>query len=130
MINVIRCCGKYLLLMSLIYCIQSIMCWANISMDDFNRIFYARSAYAQEMFWYSLVIERMKVVHSICLLLISAYLATMTASGQLLTDKHYRQMLWITVTITLFYVMPLFFLVYHSYTNEGPVWDENSQQQK
>jgi hypothetical protein len=126
MISVIRCLGKYLLLMSSVYFIQSIICWLNLNPDDFYRIFARNDAYAEEMFWYSMQIERMKVIHAFCLLGISGFLARMTARGQMLTDKHYRQMLWITVGVSILYVMPLFYIGYSSYTDKSykeTVWD-------
>ena len=59
----------------------------------------------------------MKVLHATVLLLISAFLARMTAIGHLLTDKHFKQMLFLTFAVTILYVMPIIYIARVSYSD-------------
>lgn len=71
----------------------------------------------------------MKVVHSCCLLLIGLYLARMTAQNQQLTDKHYKQILITTISLTLAFCVPIFFVIvtaYYSESTKGMVWDDSA----
>ena len=52
----------------------------------------------------------------------------MTARGQMLTDQHYRQMIFITFGITILYVLPLFYIAYSSYadsTYKQTIYDDS-----
>ena len=86
--RVIRCLGWYLLIVTFSYFLQTIICLRNIKLDDFTSMFTSE-LYAKEIFDYSLLIEQMKVFHSLLLLLISIFLIKTTARYNLLTQSHY-----------------------------------------
>jgi hypothetical protein len=50
---------------------------------------FTSEKYASEIFDYSLIIEKMKVVHSLLFILISVFLIKTTARYNLLTEQHY-----------------------------------------
>ena len=80
--------GWYLLMLTLIYFIQTIYCIHNLHFIDFAKTF-PNARYAEEMYYYSLAIEKMKIVHAISLFIISFFLVRMTAKYHLITERHY-----------------------------------------
>ena len=119
LLRVIRCCGYFLLLLSAVHFVQSCLCLYYISEADFNR-FTKSSAYANEMYWYSRQVERMKVFHGFCLLLIAGFISRMTArGGNMLTDTHYKKMLFLTAGLTLIFALPFVYVIYASYRSAG-----------
>ena len=75
--RLIRCSGIFILLLASLLFVLSAICLMNIDIDDFRRKKYylKTEAYADEMYWYSLQIERMKVIHASLLLIMGVFLA-------------------------------------------------------
>lgn len=119
--KVIRCSGQYLLFNSGLYFILSLICLLNINVNDFykSRIVGKTPDYAKEIYWYSLWIERMKVVHSLCLLAISVFLSMMTARNQRLTEQHYKKILMATIFVTVLFFIPFGYIMWASYYDES-----------
>jgi hypothetical protein len=61
----------------------------------------------------------MKVFHAMVLLSISVFLARMTAIGHLLTDKHFKQILFLTIAVTLLYIVPIVYIARVSYSDSS-----------
>lgn len=119
LLKIIRCCGYILLFLSFVHFAQSCYCLYSIDLADFTR-YTKKSAYAKEMYWYSCQVERMKVFHGFCLLLISGFIARMTArGGNMLTDTHYKKMLMLTIGLSVVFALPFLYVVYASYRSAG-----------
>ena len=71
--------------------------------------------YAMEIYDYSVVIEKMKIVHSLLFFIISLFLIRTTAKYNTLSHRDYLVMLILTIGVTIGFLMPLLFIVYVSY---------------
>jgi hypothetical protein len=60
----------------------------NISEEDFKGM-YKKEELGIDFYNYSLEIERMKFVHSVCLLVIASYIVNITVRYKILNEKHY-----------------------------------------
>lgn len=78
LLRVIRCMGWYLLVLALVYFCQTVYCITNLRFIDFA-VTFPNPAYAEEMYYYSLAIEKMKIVHCTALFCICIFLVRMTA---------------------------------------------------
>lgn len=61
----------------------------------------------------------MKVVHALCLASIGAFMVLYTRKFKVLNERHYYQVLSMTVFVTIIYVLPLFYICYVSYRDAG-----------
>ena len=116
LLRMIRFCGYFMLCLALVYFSHSLYCLLSIDVKDFHR--YSQDvAYAYEMYWYSVYMERMKVVYAFAMLMISVLVTRITARGHLLSDRHYKQMLIISLTATFLFILPFVYLVWMSYSD-------------
>ena len=108
--------SRYLLALTGVYFIHTIYCWANIKLEDFEVGYYDEALTEKdELYEYSLDIERMKVVHAFSLLGLSIYIVLVSASYRVLTIRHYYQLLAVSIIMTTFFVLPAVYLFYVMY---------------
>ena len=130
LMQVIRCCGIAILLVASALFTLALVSLLTIDEDDFQqkRAYFRTAAYAKEMYWYSLQIERMKVIHASCLVVLGAYIARMTSmKSQQLTDQHYRQILLISLGMFVLFCIPMSFILYTAYyddSKKGMIYDD------
>ena len=67
------------------------------------------------MFEFSKSIEQIKVVHALSLACIGLFLVVFTRKFKVLNKTHYRQMLALTMIVTILYILPIFVICYKSY---------------
>jgi hypothetical protein len=106
----------YLFFVCCVYLAQCVYCWVNISEEDFKGM-YKKEELGIDFYNYSVEIERMKFVHALCLLFISGYIVGITVKYKILNEKHYYQLLTISVVITLIYFLPVVWWC-------GKLWDD------
>ena len=106
MLGLVSFCGYYLLTLTVIYLLQSIYQLRHLSESDFYGKFVSRM-YDIEVFMYSKEIEKIKVVHAISLMCIGIYLVFFTRKFKVLNKSHYRQILTLTVVVTILYFLPI-----------------------
>lgn len=75
--------------------------------------------YAQEIFAYSVIIEKMKVMHSILFLVIGVQLIRTSAASFHISESHYRKVLVLSLAVTLLFVIPVLFIIFLSYNDVG-----------
>lgn len=110
--------GWYLLVLTSAYFCQTVYCLTNLRFIDFA-VTFPNPAYAEEMYYYSLAIEKMKIIHCTALFCICIFLVRMTAKYQLLTEKHYIQMLVLAAFVTMLFIIPVIYIAFISYIDAG-----------
>ena len=64
------------------------------------------------MYEYSLTIEKLKVVHALCLGSVAFYVVLFTRKFKILNESHYAQLMLAAVLITALYFIPVLYLGY------------------
>ena len=118
MLSLIKCCGYYMLVLTLVYLCQTIYQLNHLTPKDFIGMFQSH-IYDMEVFLYSQKIEYMKVVHALSLASIGAFLVYFTRKFKVLNESHYHQILAMTVLVTLIYIFPVLYIAYISYRDAG-----------
>jgi hypothetical protein len=114
MLSLIKFCGYYMLLLTLIYLGLTIYQLVNLDANDFIGMFVSHP-YDYEVYLYSEKIEYMKVVHAISLACIGVFLVHFTRKFKVLNESHYYQILGLTVLVTIIYIFPVIYIAYISY---------------
>jgi len=118
LVKLIRCLGWYLLVITFFYLFQTIVCLCYISINDFTPMFTSVD-YAIEIFDFSVIIDKMKIVHAVFFLVISLLLIRNNVRYHTLGHRDYLFMLMITIAVTIAFLMPFLFIVYISYRDVG-----------
>jgi hypothetical protein len=88
LIKSIRLASMYLLFLTGIYLVQSVLCLVLIDKEDFQYMF-TNSAYADQVYDFSVTIEKMKVVHAMTLSAIAIFVLLLTYRFAILNERHY-----------------------------------------
>lgn len=118
MLKLIKFCGYYLLTLTLIYLSMTIYQLRRLNANDFIGMFQSH-IYDMEVYYYSLKIEWMKVVHALCLASIGVFLVLFTRKFKVLNESHYYQILGLTVIVTIVYIFPVIYIGWVTYRDAG-----------
>jgi len=77
-----------MLFLTIFYLIQSLFCLIYIDEDDFKNEMDS-AQYATELYEYSIVIERLKILHALSLGSIAFFVVLFTRKFKILNDTHY-----------------------------------------
>ena len=88
LLKVVKFTASYMLFLVIVYFIQTLICISYLDPEDFNSAFKSRQ-YAQEIYEYSVTIERMKVLHAMALGSIAVATLYFTLKFKMLNPKHY-----------------------------------------
>ena len=126
LMKVIRGVGYYLCLLTLIYLSHTIWLLNTLSLPNF-RIEFKNEQYAEEIYQYAIAVEWIKIVHAISLVCIAIFIVSVGRGEQMLSERHYLQLLVLTIVITILYFCPLFYIFVFTYRDVGKsVYIENS----
>ncbi len=88
LLKVIRGTSFYMLILSIVYLIQALLCLEWLDPREFEAELSSK-AYADEVYAYSVQFERMKVVHALTLASISMFITLFTCYRRTLNQMHY-----------------------------------------
>ena len=103
-----------MLFLVIIYFIQTLISMSYLEPDDFYSAFKSRQ-YAQEIYEYSVTIERMKVLHALALGSIAIATLYFTLKFKMLNPKHYCQLMTMSILATLMYFAPVSYICWVGY---------------
>ena len=118
MLSLIKFCGYYMLLLTLIYLGLTIYQVKHLKPEDFIGMFVSHP-YDYEVYLYSEKIEYMKVIHALSLASIGVFLVYFTRKFKVLNESHYYQILGLTVLVTIIYIFPVIYIAWISYRDAG-----------
>ena len=107
-----RCLGGWLVAMSITYLVMTAINWMSLDVNSFykEREDHWHNMYVEDLFTYTKDIEEMKVAHGLSLLAITAFICNMTRKNKVLTKRQYSQLLCLTCTVTILYLVPLMYI--------------------
>ena len=111
LIRAIRLCSLYLLGLTIVYFFHTIYCLVMLDKTEFLALF-TNPTYADEIYNYSLAIERMKVVHSLTLASIAVFITLFTYRFKILNQRHYYQLMVATFAVTILFFIPILYIGY------------------
>ena len=74
--------------LTVVYFIQSLICLFCLDEEEFKH-HIDNSQYGTEIYEYSLTIERLKIVHALCLGSVALFVLMATRRFKMLNEKHY-----------------------------------------
>ena len=79
--------------------------------------YFANSDYAHEMYDLTHSVCLVNVIHAATLLSLGIFLVLVTRKFSILNSKHYKQLLCLTVMITVIYFLPIVILSRKAYSD-------------
>jgi len=112
LLNAMRCLGVWLVAMSITYLFMTAVNWMTLDIDGFykEREDHWHNMYVEDLYTYTKDIEEMKVAHGLSLLAITSFICNMTRKNKVLTKRQYSQLLCLTCTVTVLYLVPLMYI--------------------
>lgn len=114
LLKVIRLTSFYMLLLTVVYFLQAMLCLEWLDPRDFEANYWNKT-YAKEIYNYSVEFERMKIVHALTLASISLFVTVLTCRYRALNQMHYLQLLIISLLVSVLYFLPLIWVAYLAY---------------
>ena len=111
--------------LTVVYSVQSLVCWAYLDPKEFQE-HISNGQYGIEIYEYSLLIEKLKVVHALSLGSVAFFVLLAARKFKMLNEKHYAQLLLAAVLITVLYLLPLVYLCYQAFSLAGKVYYDGS----
>ena len=127
MLRLVSCLGYYMVSLSVIYLLQTILCYNMVRLADFEEEF-ERLDYAKEVYEYSIDIELMKIVHAITLVCVATFLILFTNRFKMLNENHYIAMVFLVTLVTIAYFVPVIYVGYTAYKTDGDKFNKYSSQ--
>ena len=126
LLKVIRITSFYMLVLTIIYFIQAMLCLEWLDVRDFEANYW-NQAYADEIYNYSIQFERMKIIHALTLASISLFVTVLTCRYRALNQLHYAQLLIVSLIVSILYFLPLIYVAYMAYDPSQQVELEEGQ---
>ena len=86
--KVVRWTSGYMFFLTIIYFVQSMICWAYLDPQEFQK-HIKNGQYGHEIYEYSLTIEKLKIVHALSLGSVAFFVLLFTRRFKMLNEKHY-----------------------------------------
>lgn len=125
LLKVIRWTSFYMLLLTLVYFGQAMLCLEWLDPRDFEANYWNKT-YARQIYSYSLQFEKMKVVHALTLASISFFVTLFSCRYRTLTQLHYMQLLAVSLLVSVLYFLPLIWVAYAAYDPYEEEFEEGS----
>lgn len=110
-----RCLATWLVCASMFYLLMTTCNWLFIDQKDYKQGFWG-GAYDQLYYNYVVDIEEIKLLHGFLLLGVSLFIYNMMKRNQIMTRRQYWQLLFLTIGISLIYLIPVLYIAGHSAT--------------
>ena len=127
MLRLVTCLGYYMVILTVIYLLQTIVCYSMLKLEDFEEEF-ERKDYAKDVYEYSIDIELMKIVHAITLVCVSLFLILFTNRFKMLNENHYIGMVVLLTLVTFAYFVPVVYVAYRAYSADGDKFTKYTSQ--
>ena len=104
--------------LTLVYFVQSLICYVYLDPKEFQE-HMNNAQYGIEIYEYSLLIEKLKIVHALSLASVAFFVVLFTRKFKMLNEKHYAQLMLAAVLITVLYFIPVIYVGYQAFRLAG-----------
>lgn len=108
--------ARCFIVLSLIYLVQTLIAYFTLDKQVFKD-YFANSDYAEEIYGLTHSMCVVNMIHAATLVSLGVFVTLIVRKFQILNSKHYKQLGFLTVLITIIYFLPLVFLAYKAWTD-------------